>query len=186
MKLSKKSWLLITVGAICIILIGLSLAYAKQISQENGLNEALAVARSNSQLVQLDNFSSQKVELERQLSEATTQYGMVKALLPEPVAGSIAAVNMVYDIARTNDVEISQLNSARTDSEKLVEINFSVISINMKVMGDLTKLVSFIGEMNSSLATDVLKSVKITIPTNTSVEKASADIELAVYTQQGS
>ncbi len=185
MKLSRKNWWLITAGVFSIALAGLGLAYPQQVSQENGLNKKLALARSSLEQVQLEKFSSQKTELERQVSEATSQCDVVKAMLPKPAAGSIPAITTVFELAKINGVEVAQVSSARAGSEKLEGITFSVISITTKVNGDLPHLVGFISVLNSSLATGVIRSVTMTIPTNTSAEKASADIQLVVYIHQG-
>lgn len=181
MKLSKKIWLVIAIGIFIIAAIGLGMVRFQQINEQNQLNEKLVLAKSSLEGVQLEKLPSQQVELEEQLSQATSQFEAVKAILSQPV-GSVAASSILFDIAKAHGVEVTEMTSSGPVTESLEGVTCSVISLTAKVEGDVPNLVSFVAKLNSHFTTGVVKSITITIPETTSEEKALADIEMVVYT----
>ena len=184
MKISKKTWLIIAVGIFVVVGIGLNMVRSQQVDEQDKLNEDLALVESRLGGIQLEQLASQQVELEGQLSQATSQFEPVEAILSEPV-GSIAATSILFDIAKAHGVEVTEMSSSGPASESLEGVTCSVISLTAKVEGDVPNLISFVTKLNSSLTTGVVKSITITIPETTSGEKASADIQLVVYIYQG-
>ena len=220
MKLSKKTWLVITSGIFVIALIGLGLLHYQQVQQHNQLNEELTLAQMKLNGFQLAQISDQQRELEDQLSQATSQFEAVKAMLSQPV-GNIAASSILFDFAEAHELEVTEMTSSGPVTENLEEVTCSVISLTAKVEGDAHNLVSFIAKLNSHFTTGVVKSVEINIPETTDEgeedgeeeeegeeeggeeiegegeeeiegeeeeqekKKASADIQLVVYTHPG-
>ena len=184
MKLRKTSLLIITIGIFIIAVIGLGTIRYQQIQQQNQLNEQLAQAQSRLGGVKLEQLSSRQAELEGQLSQATSQFEAVKAILSQPV-GSVAASSILFDIAKAHGVEVTEMTSSGPVTESLEGVTCSVISLTAKVEGDVPNLVSFVAKLNSHFTTGVVKSITITIPETTSEEKASASIEMVVYTYRG-
>lgn len=188
MKLSKMSWLLITIGALVIISATLGIITFQRVSEKNELCEKLDLAlsnlQSNLQVQQLEGLSLRQEELEVQLDQATSQFEVVKAMLSQPV-GNVAASSILFDVAQAHDLEVTEVTLPGPSSESLEGISCSVISLSARVEGDIMDLVRFMIELNTYLTTGVINSVVITIPETTSEEKASADIQLLVYTYQG-
>ena len=184
MKLSKPTLLLITAGIFIIASAGLFMVRSQQLDEQNQLNEKLTSAQSNVGQVQVEKLSSRKAELEKQLSEATSQFEVVKAELSQPV-GSVAVTTILFDIAKAHGLEVAEIASSGQASDRLEEITCSVISLTAKVEGDVPNLVSFVTELNSSFTTGVVKSITITIPEETTNgENVTAAIQLSVYTYQ--
>lgn len=184
MKLSKTSWLILTIGIFVIIFAGLGVVRFQQVQQQNQLLEESTLAEQELDGVQLEQLSSRKTELERQLDQATSQFEAVKAIFSQPIK-SVAASSILFDIAEAHDVEITEMSSLGPDSDSLEGIDCSVISLTAKVEGDVTNLVGFIIKLNSQLATDVIRSITVTVPEMDSGEKASVDIHMVIYTYQG-
>ena len=200
MKLSKKTWLVIAIGIFAIALIGLGMVHSQQVQQQNQLNEELTLAQMKLNGFQLAQLSDQQGELEEQLSQATSQFEAVKAMLSQPV-GNIAASSILFDFAEAHGVKVTEMTSSGPVTENLEDVPCSVISLTAKVEGDVHNLVSFVTKLNSYFTTGVVKSVEINIPETTDEgegegegeeeeeeqekEKASADIQLVVYTYQG-
>ena len=184
MKLSKIGWLVITAGVLIIALAGLGVIRSQQVQQQNQLNEQLALAQSNLRGVQLEQLSSQQTELEKQLSQAKSQFEAVKAILSQPVGG-IAVSSILFDIAEAHGLEVTEITSSGLASEELEGITYSVIPLSATVEGDVPNLVNFITKLNGHLATGVIKLITITTPETASGEKASANIQLVVYTYRG-
>ena len=184
LKLSKTTLLVIAVGAFVIISATLGAAYSQRAGELNELNEKLALSQSNLQRVQLDKLSSEQKELEGQLTQATSQLEAVKAVLSQPV-GSVAASNTLFSLAKSYELEVTEVTSPGPSSASLEEIACSAISLSARLEGEVPNLVSFVTELNTSLPTGVIKSMTITVPETTSEEKASVDIQWVVYTYQG-
>ncbi len=184
MKLSKRTLLIIIVGIFIIALISLGMLRSQQVSEQNQLNEKLILVKSNLERVQPEKLSSGQAELEERLSQATSQFEAVKAILSQPV-GSITAYSILFDIAEAHGVEVTEMTSSDPVTESLEGVTCSVISLTAKVEGDVPNLVSFVAELNSHFTTGVVKSITITIPETTSEERASADIQMVVYTYRG-
>ncbi len=184
MKLSKKTLLVIAIGIFVITLIVLGMARSRQVQQQNQMNEELALAQSKLMGGQTERLSSRQAELERQLSQTESQFEAVKAIFSRSV-GSFAATSILFDSAKACGVEVTNMTSPGSATESLEGATCSVILLTAKVEGDVPNLVSFIVRLNSNFATGVVKSVTITIPEANSGEKASADIQLTVYSHQG-
>lgn len=184
LKLSKKTWIVTVIGIFVVILISLGIVRYQQVHEQNQLNEQLALTRSRLRDIQPEQLSSRQTELERQLSQAKSQFEAVKAILSQP-AGNITTSSILFDIAKAHDVEVAKMTSSSPATESLEGVDCSVISITAKVEGDVPNIVSFIAMLNSHFVTGVVRSITITIPETNSEEKASADIQLAVYTYQG-
>jgi len=184
LKLSKTSWLLLAIGAFIIILAGLGAFRFQQVRQQNQLNEELVLAQLKLKAVQLEQLAQRQGELERHLSQTTSQFQAARTTLSQPV-GSIGASSTLFDIAEACGAEVTEISSSGRTSEELEGIPCSVLTLTARVEGDVPNLVSFITELNSYLRNGVVKSVEISIPEMTSEEKSSANIQLVVYSYQG-
>ena len=184
MRLRKRTWLVIAIGVFVIALISLGMLRYQQVGEQNQLNKQLALIQSRLGEVKLEELSSRQAELEEQLRQATSQFEAVKTVLSQPV-GSITATSTLFDIARAHGLEVTEVTSPGPTSGSLEGITCSVLSLTVKVKGDVPNLISFVTKLNSHFTTGVVKSIIITIPETTSGEKASAEIQLVVYTYQG-
>lgn len=183
MKLSKTSWLLITIGIFVIALAGLSVVRSQQVQQQNQLSEELTSAELSLKGIQLEQLSYQREELEKGLSLTTSQFEVARAMLSQPIE-SIAISSVLFDIAEAHGVELTEINSSGLASDELEGLTSSVLPLTAKIEGDVPNLVSFITGLNGDLTTGVVKSVNISIP-EMAGEEASANIQLVVYTYQG-
>ena len=185
MKLSKTSWLLITIGVLVITFASLGAVRAQQIHRQNQLNEELTLTELKLKGVQLEQLSQQQEELETRLNEATSQFEAVKAILSQP-RGSVATSGILFDVAEACGVEVTDISSSGLSSDELEGVPCSVLILTASVEGDVLDLVSFITELNAYLSTGVVQSVSINVPETTSNEKSTANIRLVVYMYQGS
>ena len=183
MKLGKTSWLLLTIGVFIIPLAGLGAVRYQQVIQQNQLNEELTSAELKLNGFQLEKLSNQQGELENQLSQTESQLEAAKAILSQPL-GSIATSNILFDVAEACGVTVTEISSSGWASDVLEVIPCSVLSLTARVEGDVPKLVSYITRLNGDLTTGVVKSVEIIILETTSEEKASANIQMVIYSYQ--
>lgn len=184
MKLSKTSWLLLTVGIFIITFASLGAVRYQQVNRQNQLNEELTLAEARLNEFRLEQLSYRKGELEEQLSQAISQFETAKAVLSQST-GSIATSSTLFDIAEAHGVEVTELSSSALVSEDLEGVPCSILSLTTRVEGDVSDLIGFITKLNSDLTTGVVQSVEINIPETTSEEEPSANIQLVIYTYEG-
>lgn len=184
MKLSKTSWLVITIGIFVIFFAGLGVVRFQQVHEQNQLLGEITLAEQELDGFHREQLSSQEIELERQLDQATSQSEAVKAIFSQPIK-SVAASSILFDMAEAYNLEVTEMSSLGPASDSLDGIDCSVISLTARVEGDVTNLVSFIIKLNSQLVTDVIRSITITFPEMDSGEMASVDIHMVFYTYQG-
>ncbi|MFC2056192.1 hypothetical protein ACFLTO_01310 [Chloroflexota bacterium] len=184
MKPSKKTLLVIAVGAFVIVLGGLLMVRSRQVDEQNQLSEQLRLSQSRLQGIQPERLSSQQAELEKQFSQATSQFEAAKAILSQPV-DSITAVTTLFEVAKIHGLVVTEMTSPGPTEESLEGATLSVISLTAKVEGDLPNLVNCITTLDSFFTTGVVKSVAITVPEAAGGDNASASVQLVVYTYRG-
>lgn len=177
MKVSRTTLLIITAGVLIIALAGLGMVRFQQVKEQKQLNEQLASAQARLSGVQLEKLPTQQAELEKQLSQATSQLEVAKAPFSEFV-GSTTAINTFLKVAKANGVEVTEIKSPGPVEDTLEGVACWATPLTAKVKGDLPKLVSFFLDLNDYFVTGVIKSV-------TTEGNTSAEIQLIVYTYRG-
>lgn len=184
MKLSKKSGLILIVGIAVCVFVGLWLARGQQVNEQERLHEELSTAAMTLNDFPVDEVSSQRVELEEQLSQAISQLETAKAALSQST-GSITISGHLFDIAEDVGVEVTVVSSSHPPGDSLGGITCSVLPLAVTVEGDVADIISYIGRLNYDFTTGIIKLVKMDIPETTCEEVASATIQLYIYTYQG-
>ena len=184
LKLSKTSWVLITIGVIIIPLVSLSLLHSQQLKQQNQLSEELALSQLKLNGFQLGQLSGQQGELEEKLSQTTSQLEATRRMLSQP-NGGIATSNILFDIAEACDVAVTDISSSGLTIAELDGIPCSALPLTAKVEGDIPALVSFVTGLSNELTTSIVESLEIIIPEATSGDNSSANIQLVIYSYRG-
>ncbi len=183
MKLSKKSWLLITIGVFTIMFVGLWMVHSQQADEQKQLEDKLNTAELKLNGFQTEQLSNRQKELEEQLSQILSQSETARDILSQPI-GSITISSIMFDIAEAYNVEVTEISSSGLASEELAGLTCSTLPLNATVEGDMTDLVGFITRLNGDLENGVVNSVEINAP-EVAGEKASASIQMIIYTYQG-
>ena len=184
MKLSKTSWITLTVGICIIAFASLGFARFQQAQEQDQLREELSLGEQRLSKFQFEQLSSQQEELEKRLKLTTLQLGNTKAILSEPTK-SIAATDTLFDIAKNCDVEVTEISSSDPTSGKLAEVTCSVLPVTVRVEGDVLSLINFIVELNSDFTTGVVEASSISVSEDAAEEMSSANIQLLIYTYEG-
>ena len=186
MKLSKTSWIVLTVGISIIAFASLGFARAQQLHERNQLNEELSIAELRLSKFQIEQFSSQQEELEKQLTESIAQLETTKVILSQP-AESIAVSGTLFNIAETCGVEITEISSSGLSSSDLEGITCSVLPLTVKAEGVISSLMSFIFTLNGDFITGTVETVSISVGVseNATEEGSSANIRLLIYAYKG-
>lgn len=184
MKFTKTSWLILSIGIFVIAFASLGIARSQQIGEQNQLYEELSIAELRLSKFQLEELSSQQEELEKQLSQTISQLETTKTKLTQPTE-SIAASDALFDIAKTCDVEVTEISSSGSVSGNLEGLTCSILPLTAKVEGETYSLIRFITKLNDDFMTGTVKSVEIIIPETTCKERPSVYIQMVIYTYQG-
>ena len=184
MKLSKTSWLMLTIGIFIIAFASLGIARFQQVQEQNQLEAELSVAERRLDNFQLEQFYSQKNELEEQLDRAISQLKAAKDNLGQSIE-SIEVTDSLFEIVKACGVEVTEISSSGIASDKLEGITCSILRLAIRVEGDVPNLISFITKLNDDFTSGVVKSAEITIPETAGADKSLADIQLVVYTYRG-
>jgi len=159
---------------------------SQQLDEQSELVNQLTPIQADleQELTRTESLSLRQAELEKQLSQATSQFEKVKAVFSEPV-GSIAVNSILFDIAKVYGLEVTEVTSPGPANDILEGVTCSVLPLTAEVQGDIPNLVNLITELNNSLETGVIESITITIPGTTSGDDISASIRMVVYFYQG-
>ena len=143
MKLSKTSWIIITLGIIIIAFGSLGIAHHQQVSEQTKLREQLDVAAVRLKQIDIKPLQSQNSELQEQLSQSLSQMETAKNELRQPIE-SIDVTGSIFDIAEACGVEITQISSSALGDEKLDGIPYTFIRITIAVEGDVPDFINFV------------------------------------------
>jgi len=191
LKLGKPSYLLVILGVVAAIFAVLWVMRSQQAPEQERLYEELSVA-----MVRLDNFNSdgllsQQAELEQQISQTLSQLETARATGAQS-AESISLSGTLFDIAEGAGVEVTMISSAPQSDSNWQGIACLFLPLTVTVEGDVPDILSFIGGLDRTLATAVIRSAVITIPETTDwedssaeIQRPSANIQLGIYSYQG-
>ena len=182
-KLSKKSWLLISVGVFTILFAGLWTVHSQQNNEHKQLADKLNMADLKLDGFQTEQLFQRQNELKEQLKQTLLQSEAARGILSQPI-GSLAISSVLFSIAAAYNVEIIEIGSPGPGIEELDGLACNVLPLTATVAGDITDLVSFIIQLNDGLENSIINSVEISIPETTG-EKASANFQMIVYAYQG-
>jgi len=193
LKLGKTGYLFVILGVVAAIFADLWVMRSQQTQEQERLSEELSVAA-----VKLDNFNSdellsQQAKLEEQLNQTLSQIEATKAEISQ-ATDSISVSGTLFDIAELAGVEVTSISSAQPSVSTWQGIPCLVLPLNITVEGDVSNLITFIGKVDRTLTTAVIRSAAITIPeatdgeessAETEVQLPSANIQLGIYSYQG-
>ncbi|MFH1382749.1 MAG: hypothetical protein ABIH70_07655 [Chloroflexota bacterium] len=182
MKLNKKFLIIIIAGVFVIVLVALNMVRSQQISQQEELTQKLTLTQTRLKGVQFETLAARQTDLEKQLSQSQSQLNVVTAVLAEEI-NSVSITNRIFELAKVQDLEVKDITSS-TASSTLEGIACSVVTFNIRAQGDIFQLVTFVTQLNGLLATSTVQSLKLTA-VEAGGDTFTADIQLAVYTNQG-
>ena len=184
MKLTKASWLLLTIGILVITFVSLGAARSQRLNEAKQVSDELAVAELRLSKLELKELYSQQEKLETQLNQTTSQLETAKTMLSQPNE-SIIISDAVFRIAEACGVEVIEISSSSLTNEDLERISCSGLPLATTVRGDVPNLISFIIKLNNDFTTGVVKSVQINIPEVAEGDEPSANIMMVIYTYEG-
>ena len=184
LKLSKTSWIFLSIGLFVVIVGSLSLTLSQQLREKNELNEELGVLNMRINKIYVEQLRQRQGELKQQLDESATYLTVAKDVLRQPVE-SIDVTDEFFATAYSCGMEVVSISSSDVKNEPLDSIDFSVININALVTGSLSDLITFVTTLNNDFTTGIVKSAQVSIKESDAAGFATASLAMVVYTYQG-
>jgi len=151
MKLSRQAQIVLGVGIFVVLAASLGMLYFQQGQEQSQLNQELDVAQLRLDKHSLDEFSSQRRELEWRLAQAESRISATKDSLRRSV-DSIEVTETLLQVVEDQGVGIIEISSPGLSSEDLEGSAYSILVLTVVVEGDVPDLVDFIAEPSASLS----------------------------------
>ncbi len=184
MKLSKTSWLILSIGIFVVVLAGLGLTRSQQLQAQGQLGEELGVAEMRLNKLGVEELHLKQEDLQRQLDERIAELAGAKDKMRQTVE-SINVTDEFFEIAQSCYVEIDSISSSNIKSDKLGNINCSVITLDALVEGEVSNIIDFAIKLNNDFTTGIVESARISIPEITDEEEPKISVDMVVYTYEG-
>jgi hypothetical protein len=184
LKLSKTSWLILSVGLFVVIMAGLGLTRSQQLQAQSQLSQELSVAETRLDKLQVEDLRQKQEELQRQLDESTIRLTEAKDKLRQTIE-SINVTDEFFEIAQFCGVEVESISSSNIRDDKLEDINCSVITLNAVVEGEVPNIINLVIKLNTDFTTGIVKAVQISIPETSDEDEPAINIQMVVYTYEG-
>ncbi len=162
MKLSKTSWIILTIGIIVVAFGVLGIARAQQVQQQKDLDDQLSTAELRLDKFQLPELRAKKADLQQKLEQNVAGLEAAKNELRQQIA-SIDVTDNLFDIATASGVEITNVSSSELGNDNLEGIVCTIIRLSMIVEGDVPDIIDFVINLNSDFNTGIIKSLQINI-----------------------
>jgi hypothetical protein len=180
-KLSKTSWIFLTVGIFVIVGISLILTRVQQTDQQNKLQADLTQARLKLAAIKVDELILQKGNLTRQIADFESQTQETKAILTSS-KDSIDTSAAVLDEAQNQGVKIVSLTSPGLNYEMLEGNKCETLPLNIRVRGNILNVADFVRALSRVFPTGVIKSIQLNIeeinPSPTTLPSGDEDEQL--------
>jgi hypothetical protein len=161
LKLSKASWLILSIGVFLVILAGLGLTRSQQMKEKTKLGDELSLYEKKIGTVQTTQLSQQLENLKGKVQESESQLKDAQAMLNQTVI-SVDVSDEIFKIAAYCSVNITSLSTTTIAQSKLESISISTISLNARVTGEKSNIINFITSLNNGFVTGNVASAQIT------------------------
>lgn len=185
MKLSKKSWVFISIGLFLIGLVGLWTVYSQQSGVEKQLKEELALVNSKLNSIQLEQLANKPGELEQQLDKTLAQSETARETLSQPM-NSIIISDILFSAAEANSVNITAISFSAANRVTLEGVPCLSLPVTASIKGGLNQLVDFVTELNSDYPIAEVNSFNVQIPYSAGNTTLSASIQMVIYAYEES
>jgi len=170
----------------------LGTAYGRQLREQNELTQQLPLAQHVLTQYSSEEPLSQKMALEKQLSQIESQLETAKNRL-SPAIKSNDITDTLFEVAKASNVQITEITSSSKTSGDLEGISCSILSLTVIAQGDVTSLIYFATALSNKLTTCAIQAVKIEVPevfeedAGFKPETAipSANIQVVIYLYEG-
>jgi len=171
LKISKTTRWILTVGILAILLTGLGITYARQMTEQRELTPNIAQAHQD-----FIKYTAQKKELETRLEQAKSSIATLQSEF-ETQAESIEINKALYQLAKDTNVTITRLSSSLPEEEKLNGITYQVFTLSLTAEGEVVALLNFLWKLSDRFSSSNINSIRVSI----SEGKGSLSFSMKIY-----
>jgi len=178
-KLSKTSWIILSVGVFVVVLAGLGVTYSQQLKKSGEANDELDVTEMRLAQFNIEELQQQESALLSRRDSISSQHdtGLIK--LQQSIE-SIDVTERCYYIASFSNVEIIDIGTTDVRPIEFINLESNIISVHINVRGELSDMVNYIINLNEGFTTGYIESVQTVID-----ESSYTSIQLVVYSYRG-
>ncbi len=198
MKLSRTSWIILSVGIFVIVAGGLGAIYRAELSEQGVLSSQLALLQ-----VTLPTVISEREEAENRLTEIKAELAQAESKLDAsklPFTKSIESIEygeILYNIAHGLQIDIINFTATDARQDKGDVVTYYTTRFEIEVEGDETDILDYVHQiaLSANFATATVELAEINIPEpptdeeledeNYEPEKPRAIINLVIYEHRG-
>jgi hypothetical protein len=184
-KISKTGWIILSAGIFIVVLAGLGITRSGQVKQQSKLGTDLTSSQLRLDKLDTSGYQMQLDELEQQLADSDQQLAQVKDKLRQKIE-SVDVTDKFYEIAAFYSVNVTILGTTKLVKDSYQGVPCSVISLTATARGDFPDIVDFIAGLNNNYRTGFVQSTEIQAPTVATDNTSDANINLIVYSYEGS
>ena len=171
MKISKATRWILTVGILAILLTGLGITYARQMTEQRELTTNIAQAHQD-----FIKHTAQKKELETRLEQAKSSIASIQDEFRQ-YTESIEINKALFQLAKDTNVTIIKLSSSFPEEERLNGITYQVFTLSLTAEGEVVALLNFMWKLSDKFPSSNINSIRITI----SGERGSLSLSMKIY-----
>jgi hypothetical protein len=162
LKISKTSWIIITVILLIIGGVLLGNQFNQQNQQKTALASKVALAKKKLAAFDIDQLAAQKAALAESIQSYTNQISADKIKLTNPL-DNIDITNMLLEGAQKSSVEILEINSTGSSQDVLAGTLCQIQAINITILGTIDNSANFVYSLKNIFPTSVVKSVNLSV-----------------------
>lgn len=183
-KLSKTSWLILSVGIFVVVLAGLGITRSQQLQEQGKLENELGDSQMILDKIKVADLQQRLGELQQNADEEQLQLDEAKNKLDQTVV-SVDVTDEFFSIADYCGVVIMSMSTTPIQPNTFEGIGLSTTALNAGVVGELPDLINFVVSLNNDFTTGLIKSTQIIIPASSSNETPSASVQMIIYSYEG-
>jgi hypothetical protein len=163
MKIGRKALVILGGGVLLTSFIILNMMRNEQATEQNKLQEELAIAQRALGSTQNKQLAARKADLEQRLNQQVATLKSIQQQLSPDIA-SIDSTEMIFTIAGSANVEITEITSNGFAKGELEGIPCSVLPLTIRAEGDVPNLIDFVYQLTASFPTGVVSTADIDVP----------------------
>ncbi len=181
MKLNKRTILVLAVGLFLVGAFVLVTNLNSEMNKRDVLQKQLATLQKNLKAAQIEPLSTQKANLEQNMTQTVSHLSAITPILSQPVEKT-EVMSVLFSTANATGVNITTLRISELSNADLVQVGAKSLSMYLTVEGDLQNITGVITNLNTIFTTGAVDQDTITSIGNGLTKQA--DMRLTLYTVQ--
>jgi hypothetical protein len=182
MKMGKKTWIILLIGALVVGGASLGLTLNQQTTQKNDIQKQLTSAKAKLTALDNEKLILQKEALNLKITDYAAQHKEIEAKLYFPDDNINITDSLIQD-ALECDVDLLELSSPGLGSGSLEGVEFETMDMAIKAQGTSDNIANFVYSLKKVFPTCEINSVALSfvdpkiIPTPTPADNATGTPE---------